>query len=56
MKKVVVLMFGAAMLLSAEAANKSPDVQEILALSKMTGVCGVAQQMVSFQIDEDAAK
>lgn len=43
------LVFGVAATVSAQAADVGGDLQEILAISKTAGVCGVMQQMVAFQ-------
>jgi hypothetical protein len=49
MKRVLVAIAGVSALFSAQAANNTPDVQDLLILSKFSGVCGVMQQMVLFQ-------
>ncbi|MDO9177106.1 MAG: hypothetical protein Q7U16_02090 [Agitococcus sp.] len=43
--KVVILMFFS----MCSIVSKASDVQDLLVISKMTGVCGVMQQMVAFQ-------
>jgi hypothetical protein len=50
MKRTLVATVGFMVLLSAQAANEDRGVQDLLILSKFTGVCGVMQQMASFQL------
>lgn len=49
MKRVLFLVVSLVIFAPAQAANDSPSLQDIILVSKMTGVCGVMQQMAAFQ-------
>ena len=49
MKRVLFLAVNLVIFSPAQAANDGPSLQSVILVSKMTGVCGVMQQMAAFQ-------